>query len=217
MQQNEYGETALIISAKIGNTICIEHLLELSSQLNNTDNNGYTALIHAVKSRQIECVKKLIAAGADINKGTVPPLISSIRSKCFDCTNELLRAGADVNSTCEGGNTALIEAVCCGKNTIVQSLLLKGADVNAENTKGCKAIHLAAERSHQEFKRQQSFIETNEKEGKLTSCTTESASQFANSVNMCLRGVTISNNIGGFNPQRIDLEPPEYQKLTFIF
>ena len=131
--QNEYGETALMTSAKIGHIVCLEQLLENSDPLNMTDSQGNTALIHAIPGRKIECIKKLITAGADVNIGTVPPLICSIRSKCFDSVNELLKVGADVNAKDANKNTALIEAVCCGKNTIVQSLLLKGAEVNAEN------------------------------------------------------------------------------------
>ena len=208
--QDQYGETALMAAAKIGHTICLDQLFQVGAQPNITDNEGNTALIHALMGRKIECVKKLIAAGADVNIGTFPPLICSMRSKCFDSTTELLKAGADVNGSCKLDNTALIEAVSCGKNTIVQSLLLQGADIDVQNTDGNKAIHLAAERSHQEFKRQQSKIENGE-----PTCWTNNASDFAMIVNMCLEGEVILNEIGGFNPQTIDLEPPEYQKPDF--
>ena len=192
--QDQQGETVLMAAAKTGHTVCIAQLLQSNAQLNITDNEGNTALVHAIMDRKVECVKKLITAGANVNIGTVPPLISSIRFNFFNITNELLMAGADVNGRCEGGNTALIEAVRCSKTTIVQSLLLQGADINAENTDGDTAIHVAATRGYQEFKRQQMSWPKNPLE-------------FAMAVNMHLKGGDLSN--------KIDLEPPEYQKPDF--
>ena len=213
--QDQHGETALMAAAKNGLTASIDQLLQSNPQLNITDNELNTALIKAILGRKIECVKKLIFAGTDVNIGIVPPLICSIRSKCFGSVNELLMARADVNHACDFGNTPLIEAVYCGKNTIVQSLLLKGADVNAENTNGNNAIHLAAERSYQEFKRQQLNVETKKENGELTSWP-DSAKEFARFVNMRLKGEILSNEVlEGFNPQTIHLDPPEFQKPDF--
>ena len=123
--QDQQGETALMAAAQNGHTDCVNELLLGSAALNILDNKGNTALIHAVKGGTIECAKTLITEGADVNKGTVPPLIYSIMSKCFDITNELLKAGAYVNDTDANENTALIEAVHCGKTTVVQSLCTK--------------------------------------------------------------------------------------------
>ena len=209
--QDEQGETALMAAAKTGQTICLDQLLQSNAHPNITDNEGNTALIHAITGRKIECVKELIAKGANVNIGTATPLILSIRSRSFDITNELLK----VNATDILKNSPLIEAVSCGKNTIVQSLLLKGAYVNAKNTDGDKAIHLAAERSHKEYKRQQTNIEQNKENGELTSLP-KSSSEFLRSVNMCLKGEILSNEVlEGFNPQTIDLDPPEFQKPDF--
>ena len=198
-------------AAKNGHAFCINQLLQSDAQLDIIDNKGNTALIHAITGRKIECVKKLIAAGADVNIGTATPLILSIRSRSFDITTELLKVTAiDVHK-----NTPLIEAARCGKNTIVQSLLLKGADVNAKNTDGDKAIHLAAERSHKEYKRQQTNIEINKENGELTS-SPKTSSEFLRAVNTCLKGELFSNEVlEGFNPQTIDLDPPEFQKPDF--
>ena len=212
--QDQHGETALMAAAKTGHTVCIAQLLQPNALLNITDNEGNTALIYAIMGRKIECVKQLITAGTDVNKGNVPPLICSIRSRSFDSINELLKAGADVNGADDHKNTALIEAVRCGKNTIVQLLLLKGADTNAENTEGHKAIHLAAERSHQEFKRQQSNVETNKEIGELKSWP-EKAEEFARVVNMRLNKGVPSNIIQGYNQQTIDLDPPKYKRPDF--
>ena len=210
--QDEQGETALMAAAKNGHTDCVNELLLGSAALNILDNEGNTALIHAVKGGTIECAKTLITEGADVNKGTVPPLICSVRSKCFDITNELLKAGVYVNGTDADENTALIEAVCCGKNTIVQSFLHKGADINAENRNGFNAIHLAAVRSHQEFNMQQLNLEISKENGNLA----KSASEFAKVVDIHLKGGILLNEIGeSLNPQAIDLEPPEYQKPDF--
>ena len=211
--QDQHGETALITAAKNGQTLCIDQLLEVGAQLNIIHNKGYTALIHAIINRKVQCAKKIIAAGADVNMGTVPPLICSIKSRSFESANDLIGYGADVNGEDEHKNTALIEAVRCGKNTIVQALFLNGANVNAENTNGDKAIHFAAKRSHQEFKLQQSNIEIN-KVDKKTSYL-ESASEFVKTVKMHLTGILSNEVAEGFDQQTIDLEPPEYQKPAF--
>ena len=212
--QDQKGESPLMAAAQNGHKICIKQLLEFDAQLNITDHIGNTALIHAIMNRKLECVKKLIAAGADVNVGSVPPLIYSIRSKSFESTNELLIVGADVNGKDENGNTALIEAVHCGKSTIVQSLLLNGAAVNAKNTNGGKAIYLAEECSYLEFTRQQAHREINKENDELTNCP-RSASEFAKLVSTHLRGIYSNEILEDFNPQTIDLEPPEYQRPDF--
>ena len=61
----------------------------------------------------MECLKELIAAGADLRKedknGTTL-LINLVKSGKFDCIEEILDAGVDVNVTDTDGYTALMAA-----------------------------------------------------------------------------------------------------------
>ena len=60
-----------------------------------------------------QCVKGLIAAGANVNtvnKNDTTALICAALNGHENCVNDLIEAGADVNTIDEDGNTALIRA-----------------------------------------------------------------------------------------------------------
>ena len=105
---------------------------------------GDTPLVFAASQGHVDCVKVLIAAGADMKKGTELPLIKSIKSRSVESVKELLNAGADVNSEDDQGNTSLMIAIDVGNVTLAQLLVDKGADVNSKNidgktASGCKS------------------------------------------------------------------------------
>ena len=123
-----------------------------------------TSLIYAAAKGKLSCVKKLIAAGADVNNrsaGPVSPLIRAVREEKVECVKELLKAGADVNAA-DTGDTALLVACQSGNETNVKLLIEYGADVNAENLDGMTALYLAVTQGHAEFKRAQPKKEVEE-------------------------------------------------------
>ena len=111
---------------------------------------GITALTRASFKGDVDCVKELIAAGADVNMGNCPPLTNAAQEGHLDCMNELLRAGADVNIKDKEGNTALIKAVIFCKDAILDLLLDNKAEINSENNEGETALYLAVSRGHKE-------------------------------------------------------------------
>ena len=62
-----FGRTQLMKAAKSGNDWQIKRLLESGAKINLKDNDGWTALMYAVRYNEgLECVELLLNAGADI-------------------------------------------------------------------------------------------------------------------------------------------------------
>jgi len=74
---------------------------------------GFTALLYAVRENCLDCVKRLLDAGADINKpdpDNVTPLIVAFINLRFDIAKYLVERGADVNQWDYWGRTPLYAA-----------------------------------------------------------------------------------------------------------
>ena len=111
-----------------------------------TNDNGETALILAVVKDHVECVKALIAAGADINANDdngENALLWASAWNDWDCLNALIAAGADVNAKDNGGSTALSGLCFNGHVNCLKPLLDAGADVNAKDNDGRTALFCA--------------------------------------------------------------------------
>ena len=136
----------------------------------------------------VECLKELIAAGADLNKEdkdgytalwiaagqghveclkeliaagadvSMSPLICAIWNENAKRVKGLLKSGANVNAT-HGKDTALMIACQLGNEGIVNLLLENGADVNAKNSDGKTALCMAVTQGHTEFKSTQPSTE----------------------------------------------------------
>ena len=87
----------------------------------------------AAASGNLDLVKKLIAAGYDVNQfvdNNFTPLHNSTLKGYLDISKELLDAGADVNAKSNSGITSLHNAVHSKNLELVRLLLDKGAQVN---------------------------------------------------------------------------------------
>lgn len=74
---------------------------------------GFTPLLYAVRENCLECVKRLLDAGADINKpdpDNISPLILALLNMRFDIAKYLVERGADVNQWDHWGRTPLYMA-----------------------------------------------------------------------------------------------------------
>ncbi|GFS17829.1 ankyrin repeat protein [Elysia marginata] len=106
------GETALTIATRKGNADCVKFLAEHVSRetLNQTNNNGNTAVMIAAIHDRILCLRHLIQAGADLDvKDTHghTALMSAAHVKSADAATLLLDSGACVNTVAEYGETFL--------------------------------------------------------------------------------------------------------------
>jgi ankyrin repeat protein len=120
--------------------------------------DGATALMRAVKSNDVECMKLLLNAGADaslgMTNGSNPVLIlASTRpgpggGSADNLVAELrllAQHGAKMNAANNRGETALQTAARQGSNAMVRALVELGADVNAIDKSGKTALDLVTQ------------------------------------------------------------------------
>lgn len=94
---------------------------------------GGRALMEAAEADDIEGLRALIAAGADVNAaigGDGSPLIEAARSASVDAVRLLLDAGADASMGVAGDGSPLIAAAARGRLDIVGLLLDRGARID---------------------------------------------------------------------------------------
>ncbi|MES2624363.1 MAG: ankyrin repeat domain-containing protein [Pseudomonadota bacterium] len=106
---------------------------------------GLTALLYAVREDCLDCVKQLLAAGADVDKPdpeNVSPLILALINLRFDIARYLIEQGADVNQWDYYGRTPLYTAV--DMNIVPASY--RGDLPPVQNTTGIEIARMLLER-----------------------------------------------------------------------
>ncbi len=179
--KNKYGDTSLIIAARMGSNETVKVLLEKGADVHirstNTTNvvnsiNSWTPLICAVQRnhnnnaepirQNIDIINALLAKGADLEARTNDgrtALFLSVSDGNTVIAQYLMDKGADVNvklATTDGydGYTPLLYAAQYdrGRNPVMLSLLAKGADVNVRGkSNGYTAVIYAAWKGNMEI------------------------------------------------------------------
>jgi len=144
-----------IIAAAEDNIERVNKYLKEGLDVNSKGDYGVTALYLASEHNHIDMVRLLLDAGADINakdnKNWTPLLVAAYYG-CNETLEILINRGANVNDKSIDGWTALMY-LCYGKMSISLSqsghleiaelLIANGADVNATNNGGKKALNIA--------------------------------------------------------------------------
>lgn len=141
MDQDEVRHaTSLHMAAKQGHFLILNSLIAYGADVNVTMVNGITPLHFAVIKNQKDCVEPLLAAGANVNvkcslgySSDLTPLHLSLADPSSSGTMaHLLLAcpGIDVDAKMDKGLTPLYLAAMTGDNSVVKSLLSKGAQVD---------------------------------------------------------------------------------------
>jgi ankyrin repeat protein len=145
--QNGFGDTAVIIAARIGNDEIIHELLsaDISSDVQN--NQGDTALIVAARNENLEIVQELLDTDEIVidipnNQGDTA-LIVATRNGKLEIVRELSEYGADYDIKNNQGDTAVIVAARNGNLEIVQ-VLLDDSSFDIPNNQGDTALIVAA-------------------------------------------------------------------------
>lgn len=155
-QDNESAlkQSALMKACAVGDITQVRELLESGAQVNYQDEQGGTALMHAVNNDQSEIVDLLMDKGAD--SFLVPGFqrsrlrLSALMKACANGNitqvRELLKNGAEVNYQDKQGGTALMYAVINDQSEIIDLLLNHGADISMRSKNGKTALDTARSR-----------------------------------------------------------------------
>ena len=139
--------TPLIVALTNGHNDAFTFLIDKGADVNLQDHVGYTALHHAVESRNFDAVSCLVHNGADVNLFTSinkhTPLMSACQFHNMDAINVLLNKGADVNLQDRDGKSALHFACSDICYWLIQNL----ADVNMCDNHNCTPLMQASSES----------------------------------------------------------------------
>lgn len=122
------GWPELVIAAREGRSEEVATLAARGADPDRYDTgpNQWTPLLHAVHKNQLESVRALINAGADVNRPApngLTPLMLAASQRELEIVRELLAAGANPHLERPGGETALTRAVLVGDERIIRAIL----------------------------------------------------------------------------------------------
>ncbi|MDP0588117.1 MAG: ankyrin repeat domain-containing protein [Candidatus Endonucleobacter bathymodioli] len=142
----ESGEGLLSAVIPIGNNKLIDLLVEAGVNVNSYDKNNNTPLHQAVRCGHLDIVKLLLAADAEVNCvssrtyidvgsgfcscNIITPLQMAVLKRNLGIVKVLLDSKANPNYCEEGQYTSLRMAIQVNSDTIVDTLLKAGANVN---------------------------------------------------------------------------------------
>jgi ankyrin repeat protein len=143
------GDTRLSEAAMQGNSDVVRSLLNQKVDVDAAQGDGTTALHWAAFRDDLEMVKLLLAAGANVKaatrEGGITPLFMACTNGNAAIIGAMLHAGADANAVNANGTTALMTAAASGSVDAVKVLLDGGAGVKAkEHVHGQTALMFAA-------------------------------------------------------------------------
>lgn len=130
---------SLVIASTFSSLKCIDLLINSGFDVNEPNQNGYTALFISIRNKDFNLFNYLLQKGADPlkeskDKTTNLMMASFVGDK--DVLNALLDLGEDVNRKNIQGKTALMYA-CIENNLDIASILLdNGADPNEKTSIG---------------------------------------------------------------------------------
>ncbi|MEO6908789.1 MAG: ankyrin repeat domain-containing protein [Abditibacteriaceae bacterium] len=138
-------DVQLIAAVKAKDARKVGDLLARNANPNAHENDatGTTALGVAAPLGNLEIVKMLVEAGADVENGNVPgqsPLVLAASENQDEVISYLLQRGAKPDSNKFQGLTALMVAASMGNSKTTRMLLDAGADVNARTSANGTAL-----------------------------------------------------------------------------
>ena len=114
----------------------------------------YDEFISAIKSNNVEEVKRLLTQGVDVNAQDeygYNPLFYAVVNGNTEMVKLLIEAGADVNTKNKFGTTPLFSVALLGRTEVAKLLIEAGADVNTKNVNGETPLFTAAHNGNTEI------------------------------------------------------------------
>lgn len=124
------GNSLLMIAVRTDNQPLVDFLLQHRASLWRRNRYGDDVLMQATNDGKLETVKKLVAAGAEVQHAGWTALHYAVIQNHPDLVAYLLEKGADVTAKGPNGQTALMMAENRHQNDIVQMLKTKQAEVD---------------------------------------------------------------------------------------
>jgi len=149
-EQNDKGQTALIIAASLQYKKMLETLIAANANVNLVDHSNGSALAYATSTGNVGIVKLLMDANADVtlafDKSFTPLMIAATTKKIsaehHALVQQLLRSRKGINKRNKQGLTALMLASASGKADMVKQLLAANANANLKSN-GFTAVQMA--------------------------------------------------------------------------
>ncbi|CAD5221823.1 unnamed protein product [Bursaphelenchus xylophilus] len=149
--RNHDGETLLITGARVGNHRAVDKFRG-EIDVDDIDNDGWSALLCASHQGHAQCVRLLLEAGASVDQPDLmgwTPLMWACYKNRIDAVKVLLEFHAHINIVGEeDGLTPMIIASGRGYYEIVHLLLENNAEVNASDKFGSTALIWAARKGY---------------------------------------------------------------------
>ncbi|MCK0154297.1 ankyrin repeat domain-containing protein [Alcanivorax sp. S6407] len=125
-------DPALMYPAESGNVAMLDALLAAGADPNQYSANGFAIIYQAAYKNQPEIIKRLAAAGADLNsrsgKGGFTSLMTAADNGQKDAILALIGAQAEINATTSDGYSALYYAAGSNHPDVVTMLMAAGAN-----------------------------------------------------------------------------------------
>jgi ankyrin repeat protein len=129
--------TPLSLATRLECHDLMQQLLQHGAAVNGSDESGRTALIDAAGRGQVEVVRILLDAGADVEAKTrieeKTALLLAADEGQAEAARLLIDRRADVNVRDHNGETPLLVSAARGHAEVVRLLLMHGADVRARD------------------------------------------------------------------------------------
>ena len=127
----------------------VEESIQAGMNVNASNDEGRTVLMHIAEKYSAEVLRALIKAGADVNArmdgGWTALTLAAQFNENLEITSALIKAGADVNVKSNGGWTPLMLAARFNGNfEVTDALIAAGANVNAKMNDGWTPLMSAA-------------------------------------------------------------------------
>ncbi|KAJ4263147.1 hypothetical protein NW762_006769 [Fusarium torreyae] len=146
---DDTSHTPLHIATRKGQLEEVEVLIAAGADIDQQTHDGWTALMLAVTAENVEIVKLLLKARCSVNVadiGQVPSLHWAARGNTPVLVGLLLAAGASLRQRDHNGDMPLHKlarystASFDNMRTIIETLVMAGADLEARNDKGKTAL-----------------------------------------------------------------------------
>ena len=148
------GETMLCIAARSGSVNATKLLLDAKAKIDKPNRWNDTPLMLASLQGNLDVVRALVAANANMNPKGWTPLIYAATGGHDAVATFLLQRGADINAVSPNGTSALMMAIREGHVETARLLIGRGADVNHRNQDGASAIDWARRGNEAELEKE---------------------------------------------------------------